>query len=158
MQVRKNINFKPVNNLPEVLIVRNIRNECRNYLTNYTKYISLIGQIWWYFTYYRQASHAGIYRIFLARDKGKAIGFGALRLSAGKLLVTECIASEYRGQGYGFAILKKLMEVAQREKLPLIAEIRSSNTASIALHTKCGFIPDTTKVKSGNKLLIYVYR
>ena len=145
-----------LNSLSDALTVRRIRNECRTYLTNYTGYISIPRQIYWYFTYYRQAAHAGIYRVFIARDsKAQAIGYGALHHLGGELLVTECVAEKYRGQGLGFLILKKLINIAKREGLPLIAEIQATNKISIALHKKCGFTFDATKVKSGYKLHVY---
>jgi RimJ/RimL family protein N-acetyltransferase len=148
--------FKPVNTLSDALTVRCIRNECRLFLTNDTGYISIPRQIYWYFTYYRKAARTGIYCIFIARNNiSQPVGYGALHLADRHLLVTECVAEKYRGQGWGFLILKKLINIAGREKLPLIAEIRATNKISIALHKKCGFILDATKVKSGYKLCIY---
>jgi len=148
--------FKPVSTLSDILAVRRIRNECRSFLTNYTGYISIPRQIYWYFTYYHKAARTGIYRIFIARNnKGIPIGYGALHRSDQELLITECVAEKYRGQGNGRAILKKLIDIAKREKLPLIAEIRATNKISIALHIKCGFTLDNTNVKSGYKLCVY---
>lgn len=148
--------FNPVNTLSDALTVRRIRNECRMYLTNYTGHISIPQQIYWYFTYYRRAARAGTYRIFIARNsKAQPVGYGALHHLNKELLVTECVAKKYRGQGYGQEILKKLINIARQEKLPLIAKIRATNKISIALHKKYGFIFDTTKLKSGYKLYVY---
>lgn len=148
--------FNRLNSLSDALAVRRIRNECRLFLTNYTGYISIPRQIYWYFTYYRRAARAGIYRVFIARDgKNHSVGYGALHLLDEELLVTECVAEEYRGHGYGIAILKKLINIAGREKLPLIAEIRATNKISIALHEKCGFTLEATKQKSGYQLCVY---
>lgn len=148
--------FNRLNSLSDALAVRRIRNECRMYLTNYTGYISIPRQVYWYFTYYRRAAQTGIYRIFITRDdKNHPVGYGALHRLGRELFVTECVAKKYRGQGYGQAILKKLIDIAGREKLPLIAEIRATNKISIALHKKCGFILDTTKLKPGYKLHVY---
>ena len=148
--------FKPVSSLSDVLNVRRIRNECRSYLTNNTSYISVPRQIYWYFTYYRKAANTEIYRIFIARNnKRQPVGYGALNLLDEKLFVTECVAEKYRGRGWGHLILKKLINIAKHEGLPLIAEIRATNKISIALHKKCGFTLDATKVKSGYKLCIY---
>ena len=148
--------FNPVNTLSDVLSVRRIRNECRTYLTNYTGYIRIPRQIYWYFTYYRRAARAGIYRIFIARDsKAQMIGYGALHRIGEELLITECVAEKYRGRGYGRDILKKLINIAIREKLSLNAEIRATNKISIALHKKCGFTLDATRRKSGYKYYVY---
>jgi RimJ/RimL family protein N-acetyltransferase len=154
--VIKNMIFKPVTTLSEALSVRQIRNECRKFLTNYTGYISIPRQTRWYLTYYKQAARAGIYRIFIARDgKGVPVGYGALKLDDGELLVTECVAEKYRGRGYGRKILKKLITIAKREGATLVAEIRTTNIISVALHKKCGFTLDKNSIKSGIKLCIY---
>lgn len=148
--------FKPVSSLSDAMVVRRIRNECRSYLTNDTSYISIPRQIYWYFTYYRKAAHTDKYRIFIAHNnKGQPVGYGALNLLDGKLFITECISEKFRGQGFGNEIIKKLINIARNRKLPLIAEIRASNKISVALHTKCGFTLDATKLKSGYKLCVY---
>ncbi len=152
----RNISFKPATTLFEAFIVRCLRNECRTYLTNYQKKIGIFQQIYWYLSYYRKAVRAGIYRVFLARnDQGQPVGYGALNLTNGQLRVTECVARKYRGRGWGTAILENLITIAKREQYPLIAEIWATNKISIALHRKCGFKLEKTKVKSGHKLYIY---
>ncbi|MDO8503813.1 MAG: GNAT family N-acetyltransferase [bacterium] len=156
MQIKKDINFKLVNTLSEALIVRRLRNECRTSLTNYTRHISILRQIYWYFSYYRRAVHTNVYRLFIARNNEDVpIGYGALHTQGKQLSVTECVAPEYRRQGYGSAILKNLISIAKKEKLPLVAEIWATNKNSIALHTRCGFVLKTTKIKSGASLCVY---
>ncbi len=148
--------FNLINTLSDALIVRRIRNECRTYLTNYTDYINVPKQIYWYFTYYRMAAQDGKYRIFIARDdKNQPVGYGALHRHNGELLITECVAEVFRRQGYGQMILKKLINIAKHEKLPLIAEIRTTNKISIALHKKFGFTLDAIRLKLGYKLCVY---
>jgi RimJ/RimL family protein N-acetyltransferase len=152
----KKMTFKPVISLSDIFAVRRIRNECRLYLTGRTDHISIPRQIFWYFTYYKQAAKTGKYRIFIARDgKDRVAGYGAIHRLDRKLLVTECVAEKFRGQGVGFLILKRLMGITRNEKLPIIAEIRATNKISIALHKKCGFTLDSTNVKSGYKLCVY---
>jgi RimJ/RimL family protein N-acetyltransferase len=154
--VTQNMTFDRLNSLSDALTVRDIRNQCRTYLTNYTGYIGLPRQIFWYFTYYKKAARAGIYRIFVVRDsKNQPMGYGALHHIGNELLVTECIAEKYRGQGYGNAILKKLISIADNEKFPVTAEIWATNKISIALHKKCGFTLEATMLRSGHKLCIY---
>jgi RimJ/RimL family protein N-acetyltransferase len=154
----KKMTFKPVNSLSDIFAVRRIRNECRLFLTNHTGYISIPRQIFWYFTYYKKAAKTGKYRIFIARDdKGYVTGYGALHRFDGKHFVTECVSEKFRGQGFGMAILKKMINIARSEKLPLIAEIRATNKISVALHKKCGFVLKKTEIKSGIKLFRYQY-
>lgn len=148
--------FNPLNSINDALVVRDIRNQCRTYLTNYTGYIGILRQIYWYFTYYRRAAREGTYRVFLTRNsKNQPVGFGALLRHDQELLVTECVKEKYRGKGYGQAILKKLINIGKREKLVLVAEIRNTNKASIALHEKNKFKLKSIKSKPGFKLRIY---
>jgi RimJ/RimL family protein N-acetyltransferase len=148
--------FNRLNSLSDALAVRRIRNECRMFLTNYTGYISIPRQIYWYFSYYRKAVQTGTYRIFIAWDnENQPVGYGALHRQGKSLLVTECVAEKYRGQGYGKAILKELIKISDRRKLFLTAEIWATNKISIALHKKFGFTLVTCKQKSGRKLCVY---
>jgi len=152
------MNFKLVSTLSEALIVRRLRNECRTYLTNYRKHINPLQQIYWYFTYYRPAVCSNMFRLFIIRNhENIPVGYGALHLRDKQLYVTECVAPEYRRQGYGEVIINNLISIAHQEKLPLIAEVWATNKASIALHTKCGFGLDKTKMKSGARVHVYKY-
>lgn len=154
--VTKKITFKPVGTLSDILAARRIRNECRTYLTNNTNYIGIPQQIWWYLTYYRRAAKKSIYRMFIARNKRNIpVGYGALYRHGKELLVTECVAEDFRHRGYGQAILGQLIKIAENEKRVLVAEIRDTNKNSIALHEKYGFKLKGTKQKSDFKLRVY---
>lgn len=152
----KKSDIKLVKSFPDILRIRNIRNDCRSYLTNYIKYISVFQQTRWYFSYYIKALSLKKYRIYILRNKeSEAVGYGALSLQDNKLYVTECLKSEFRHQGYGTAILKHLITIADREKRSIVAEIWKSNKKSIALHKKFGFKLKSTKLKNGQKLCVY---
>lgn len=154
--VTKKIFFLELGTPFDALIARRIRNECRTFLTNNTNFINIPQQIWWYFTNYRESAKHKIYRIFIARNSEKQpVGYGALRRSGDELLITECVLKKYRGQGYGQAILEKLIDIGKREKLTLGADIRETNKASIGLHEKYKFKLVGTKSKSGFKLRVY---
>jgi len=144
-------------NLRDVLVVRVLRNSCREYMTNHRKRIGLAQQIRWHFSYYRRALREGVYRVYLFQnDSGTPVGYGAALLRDGALYVTECVAPNFRGQGYGRAILDELIAIGSHERRTLIAEIWRSNKASIALHANSGFALETTRQQSGADL--YVYR
>ena len=120
--------------------VRKLRNSCREYLTNYRDHIGRLQQLVWYFRYFRRARVSGTYRLYLCYDdRSVPVGYGALSLRANELLITECVATEHRGRGYGKMILDQLVRIGQEEKRNLIAEIWSTNGPSIALHEKAGF-------------------
>lgn len=147
---------KQAKTISDVLVVRRIRNECRTFLTNYSGHISIPRQIYWYFSYYRQAANSGVFQLIIASNPSRLpVGYGVLSLINKELYVTECVAEKYRGQGYGSAILKHLISVANKQKLPIVAEIWASNQNSIALHKKYKFVQSGSKMKSGSKLLVF---
>jgi RimJ/RimL family protein N-acetyltransferase len=141
--------------LPDVLAVRKLRNQCCAFMTNDQQTLSVWRQIRWYFTNYRRSLAAGSYRIYLFLDSGKPVGYGALQLREGQLLVTECVAADRRGQGLGKNILDALIQIARREKRPLVAEIWASNQASIALHERAGFRRVESRLHKGAELNVY---
>lgn len=149
--------FRPVENLSQVLQVRMLRNSCCEYLTNHRKHIGILGQLRWYFRYYRSANNSRKYRLYLGYDdRGLPVGYGALSLEAGELMVTECVAAEYRGRGYGRLILDHLIGIGTREKRNLVGEIWSTNVRSIALHENAGFKLDSSDIKGGQEIRRYL--
>lgn len=150
------IHFKPVETISDALIVRRIRNECRSFLTNYSGYISLPRQIYWYYSYYRRAARVKTFQLFIASNRNEVpVGYGALNLMDKQLYVTECVTEKYRGQGYGSAILANLILVGKKQKLPLVAEIWANNQRSIDLHKKFRFVLSGSKIKSGSKIVVF---
>src|SRR5437870_640271 len=128
------MSLTPVTTLDQALLVRSLRNSCREFLTNYQRRLGIVQQVRWYFSFYRAAYQSGHYRLYLLRDdRGDRVGYGALALQDTNLLITECVNRQHRGKGYGRAILGELMCIAYSEQRDLIAEIWADNAASIAL-------------------------
>ena len=129
-----------VTQLADILAVRRLRNSGREFMTNSTAHIGVLKQIAWYFRCYRRDCRTGKFRLYLLRDRtGCPVGYGALRADADGLLVTECVATQHRGKGYGRHILSAMIQMAEDEGKHLLAEIFSTNQPSIALHSKAGF-------------------
>lgn len=83
---------------------------------------------------------------FVAREHGVVLGFAALslvssrRVYAGVAEVSVYVAGASRGRGFGRALLEALVKGAEDAGLwTLQAGIFPENTASVALHQKCGF-------------------
>jgi GNAT superfamily N-acetyltransferase len=145
--------FKVVDSLREAMQVRRLRNECRAQLTNSRDYIGVLKQSHWYFQNYRSAKKAAHYRLYLLYDeRDSAVGYGALALNDGKLLITECVGLAYRGRKYGRVILDNLVHVASAEGRDLVAEIWATNVSSLALHRSAGFALESQTMKAGKEL------
>jgi RimJ/RimL family protein N-acetyltransferase len=97
--------------------------------------------------------------LFLLTDENNVpLAYGALARDAENLLVTECVATEHRNKGFGTVVLDQLMQIAGSEGRPLIAEILTTNAASIALHEKSGFSFVSTFESDGRQLKRYIRR
>lgn len=133
--------------------VRTLRNQCCSFMTNYQQPLGFWQQVRWYFTSYRSSLKNNSYRIFLFLDSSQAVGYGALQLHEGALLVTECVAASRRGQGLGKIILESLSQIARGEQRPLVAEIWADNAASLRLHEAAGFRATGTRLHKGAELV-----
>ncbi len=89
------------------------------------------------------------YPVLVAEAEGKVIGWASLshfRMYEGYNTTAEVsvyISKEYRHRGIGIRLVTELERLAQRFHM-LIAVIVDNNTASISLHSRCGFIPMCT--------------
>ncbi len=154
--ITNSVVLQPVETLTQALQVRRLRNACREYLTNCQDHIGFFQQLLWYFRTYRPALRDQTYRLFLIFDKHDLpVGYGALALKEDELKVTECVAPEYRGRGFGRMILNHLIDIAAQEKRDLVAEIFTANLRSIALHEKARFRHDSTKSSRGKEIRSY---
>ena len=84
-----------------------------------------------------------------AELKGRVIGWASLshfRVNSGYNCTAEVsvyISKEHRHKGIGIRLVSELERLAGRFHT-LIAVIVDNNTASISLHSRCGFVPMCT--------------
>jgi L-amino acid N-acyltransferase YncA len=149
--------FEPVESLEQAMVARDLRNSCREFMTNNSSEISTEQQTRWFNSHYKSAAEQGTYRLFLfINEEKQPVGYGALSLQNNRLLITECVSPAYRGQGYGKTILAELIAIARRENRELVAEIWASNAASVALHTRSGFVLTGSELKDELEIQTYV--
>jgi RimJ/RimL family protein N-acetyltransferase len=145
--------FELVDRLRQAMQVRSLRNACRLDLTNSRNHIGVFRQLQWYFQNYQSDKKTASYRLYLLYDEQNSpVGYGALALREEELFLTECVAPAYRGRGYGFVILQRLIEIASAERRCLMADIWATNTPSLALHKKAGFELVSRATKDGREL------
>lgn len=145
-----------VRSLSAALEIRRLRNTCYQFLTQHRARIGVLEQLRWYLGFYRTASKNGAYRLYLFRLlDGTPVGYGALKLEHGRLLVTECVGEGYRKQGIGRSILGEMVSIAKREGRELVAEIRADNRASVTLHEQAGLELFETATKDSFELRRY---
>lgn len=89
------------------------------------------------------------YPVIVAQIDDKVIGWASLshfRVNEGYNSTAEVsvyISKEHRHKGIGIRLVSELERLSQRFHM-LIAVIVDNNTASISLHSRCGFIPMCT--------------
>ncbi|MGI6097200.1 MAG: GNAT family N-acetyltransferase [Dethiobacteria bacterium] len=91
------------------------------------------------------AAHIRSCRLVACRD-GEILGWAALSpvssraVFSGVAEVSIYVGAEYRGQGFGKALLTKIIACSENEGYwTLQAEIFAENKASMELHKRCGF-------------------
>ena len=83
---------------------------------------------------------------FVDEEDGKVVGWIAISPTSGRCVYRGCVEmsvyldSAYHGKGIGTNLVNKLLEEAKKAGFwSIYSAIISRNTASIALHKKCGF-------------------
>ena len=81
---------------------------------------------------------------FVAQADGETIGYGGMWHVVNEGHITNiCVAEEYRKQGIGDMLLRRLIDEAHaREMIGLTLEVRVSNGAAQRLYTRNGFKPE----------------
>lgn len=125
----REIEFRAACSIADYLFLRRLRNEVRGQLTNDTAKLGYLRQLRFYIS-----RPAGL-EIHVAWLRGRRAGYLLLRRADGTCYVTEAVATRFRRQGIGLAMVRFAIERATE----LTAEIRASNTASIKLHRAAGF-------------------
>lgn len=80
-------------------------------------------------------------RFIVALSKGEVVGYIGSHNVLGEVYITNvAVFPEYRKNGFGEALIKKLLEVIKDENADFITlEVRKSNISAIKLYEKCGF-------------------
>jgi RimJ/RimL family protein N-acetyltransferase len=112
-------------------VVRIIRNSGRQWMTRDTHAISYDEQQQWW-----AARDADTCRIWIGRVAATDVGYGLIRLHAGKWWASLAVHPRYQRQGYGTAIYRHLALSIDQD---VWAEILADNTPSIKACLNAGF-------------------
>jgi len=128
--------LKKIESLEEALILRNIRNECREFMTRDTSYISQEQQKRWY------ANLKSDFKIFLLYSVelgviSSPIGYGLLREEGDSVLISGGLVESERGKGYGSILFNYLIKNIKDKKIKL--EVLKSNTRAFVVYNNLGF-------------------
>lgn len=141
--------FKRVTTQAEAEILRTIRNECREYMTRNTDYITPEQQQEWFKTAHTK------YELYIAYaiEHGVAVvdaGFGVVHTNETEFLLTGGLLHNYRDKGLGKVIFKFLLDQCPK-LLPIRLEVLKSNTRAFKTYEALNF-----KVTGEDSRLFYM--
>lgn len=127
-----NLVIRPARSIWAILLMRIVRNQVCEFMTGNNKPISFWEQVNWYYGTYKDNPN---YRGYLAKERGRTVGYGLLVKSNGEWNVTAGFTKEARGKGYGrrmFAFLG--WQVFQMGEKYVYLQVLTTNTGAIALY------------------------
>lgn len=129
----------PITTLEQAQILREIRNELRQYMTRDTKFITPDTQAQWFKTYILSDGAAYLYR----NEYDCIVGYGYVRVVDDKAWGSLAVKPEFQGRGYGTQIYKHMIAIAGE----LWIEIYADNVESLGAAVKAGFVMVDTQDK-----------
>ena len=141
--------FKRVTTSAEAENLRIVRNQCREYMTRSTDFITPEQQEEWFKTAFRK------YDLYIAYaiEHGVCIvdaGFGVVHKNEDEFLLTGGLVLEYRDEGLGKVIFKFLVDQCHKS-LPIRLEVLKNNTRAFKTYEGLNF-----KVTGENEKLFFM--
>jgi ribosomal protein S18 acetylase RimI-like enzyme len=138
--------LKKIETLEEAMILRNIRNQCKDFMTRDCSYISEDQQKRWF---ENLDPNVKIYLLYLVEFGvvSSPVGYGLIREEAGFSLVSGGLVESCRGKGYGKILFDYLIKNLDKE-MPIKLEVLKNNTRAFFIYNKLGFrvVKDDGKV------------
>jgi len=148
------IQLREIKNVRDALIVREIRNECRLFMTNDSSSINIFRQLVWYLTKYKPQNNKGGMYGFLFKTNGRSAGFGLISLKNGKYFVTGGLRKSERGKGLGKRLFLELIKSVPSKEVWL--EVLDSNIAAKKLYIALGFRKTSQIQANGKKVNVMI--
>lgn len=133
------IMFHEVEDINEAQIMRNIRNECRDYMTKNTDYISEADQHAWF----NQLDRDNI-KMYIVYESFHGVvfspvGFGYCRHVDDETYLTGGLLREVRGRGYGRILFQHILNKAKDFNTKITLEVLNTNIVAQNLYKSLGF-------------------
>lgn len=149
--------LKEVTSLEDALIVKDIRNECRKFMTHDTTEITLERQVNFFLNIYKSKAAVGELKLSLYYVKEEPVGFGLVKFSENKYWITLGLKEDYRGKGYGKDLFDKLVKTVPSGH-EVWLDVLESNKAGHHIYEKYGFEEvSRPKNEAGKKLILMKY-
>lgn len=138
-------------------IMREFRNECREFMTHNTAEIMEDEQVEWYRETYLPARQKGeLFGYIVRREDEEAIGYGLISKRDGRWWVSGGIAADARGEGAGFYLFHEMTQMIHEDLRSEEAwlDVLNENEAARGLYEKLGYVA----VSSTDLLTVMVHR
>lgn len=142
-----NLVLKKVETENDVESLRNIRNQCRLFMTRNSNYISPEDQVKWFENIDENINVYLAYNIEFGVIVSP-IGYGLIRLENGFITISGGLVESERGKGYGSWLFDRLVFLAKEYNKPVRLEVLKSNIKAFGIYSKLGFrvIDDNGKI------------
>jgi ribosomal protein S18 acetylase RimI-like enzyme len=130
------IYFLEVGTISHALIVRKIRNECKDYMTRSSEYITEEQQVKWF----NDLDRDTIKLYLMWSSIHGALGFGYCKNDDNETYLTGGLKENHRGKGYGRMLFSHLLEQAKTFNMPVTLEVLNTNTKAENLYKSLGFV------------------
>lgn len=133
--------FVPLKSESDVELLRNLRNECRNFMTRSTDEISHQQQLNWYKNLNTNKNKLFLlYRVYegVCFDIN-AVGYGYIRIEDDHILLSGGLTAKERGKGYGQFLFHNLILQSKKIGLPIKLEVLKTNSIAFSVYSKLGF-------------------
>lgn len=133
--------FTEVLKLSDAQILREIRNECKDFMTKSAEYITEEQQTKWFNSLDRDSIK--IYLMFESYHGAafKILGFGYCKRDGDETYLTGGLKEDCRGKGYGKALFLHLLNSAKSFNTKITLEVLNTNVRAERLYRSIGFVP-----------------
>lgn len=120
--------------------MREIRNECREFMTKDSTYITEEKQKEWFNNL--NLFDIKMYLMYTSHRETivDAIGYGYCRRDTNETYLTGGLIPQFRGKGYGRLLFSHLREQAKSFNLPITLEVLNTNIRAENLYKSLGFV------------------
>ncbi len=132
------LTFKKIDSIDDAEILRKIRNECREFMTEHNEYINEEQQKKWFKTANQKFD---MYLAYLVEHGVIVVeaGYGLIHRNKNESLLTGGLLKDCRDKGLGFDLFKFLISECRKE-VPIRLDVLKTNVRALNLYKKLGFM------------------
>lgn len=137
-------------------IMREFRNECREFMTHNTAEIMEAEQVEWYRETYLPARQKGeLFGYIVRREDEEAIGYGLISKRDGRWWVSGGLSEDARGEGAGYFLFEQMTDMIHEDLRSEQAwlDVLNTNEGAKRLYEKLGYVA----VSSTEQLTVMVH-